>query len=85
MRKLAPLVFASLLATSQTGCLGSYSAFTSVHHWNEGATGSKPANSAIHFLLWVVPVYEIVLAGDFLIFNNIEFLSGHPVFSHTMP
>lgn len=83
MKKLAPLAIAAALATtsvSQTGCYGSYSAFNAVHHWNGGVTGSKVANSVIHFGLWVIPVYELAIVGDWLIFNNIEFLTGKRVF-----
>lgn len=83
MKKLAPLAIAAALAAtsvSQTGCYGSYSAFNAVHHWNGGATGSKVVNSVIHFGLWVIPVYELAIVGDWLIFNNIEFLTGKRVF-----
>ena len=80
MKRLAPLVLVAALATSQTGCYGSYSAFRSVHKWNGSATGNKVVNSLIHFGLWVVPVYELTIAGDWLIFNNIEFLTGKPMF-----
>jgi hypothetical protein len=74
-RLAALVVFAAL-----TGCYGSYSAFHAVHKWNGKATSSKVGNSAIHFLLWVVPVYELTLLGDFLIFNNVEFVTDEPVF-----
>lgn len=83
MHKLAPLALAAVLASA--GCLGSNSAFTSVHHWNGSATGSKVGNSLIHALLWIVPVYELTLAGDIIIFNNVEFLTGKPVFDQRQP
>jgi hypothetical protein len=76
--KLAPLLLASALVT--TGCYGSYGAFEAVHHWNGHATGNRVANSAIHLGLWILPVYELTLLGDFLIFNNVEFITGTPVF-----
>jgi hypothetical protein len=79
MKRLAPLVIASMLATS-AGCYGSYGAFHAVHKWNGHATNNNVANSAIHFGLWVLPVYPLALLGDFIIFNNIEFLTGNPVF-----
>lgn len=80
MKRLAPLLIVGALATSQAGCYGSYGAFNKVHKWNGGATGSKVTNSVIHFGLWVIPVYELCLLGDWLIFNNIEFITGTPVF-----
>lgn len=69
------ILLALTLATS-TGCYGSYAAFNHVHHWNGQVTNSKVANSLIHFGLWVIPVYELCLFGDFILFNNIEFISG---------
>ncbi len=52
-----------------------------LHAWNGTATGNKIANSAIHLGLWVVPVYELAIVADFLIFNNVEFITGTPVFT----
>jgi hypothetical protein len=80
MKKLAPMLLVAALASTQVACYGSYGAFHAVHRWNGTATGNKVANSVIHFGLWVLPVYELSLLGDFLIFNNIEFLTGSRVF-----
>jgi hypothetical protein len=81
MKKLfAPLILATAISAAAPGCYGSYGAFHKVHKWNGQATNNKIANSFIHFALWVVPVYEIILLGDFLIFNTIEFATGEPVF-----
>lgn len=56
-------------------------AFNTVHKWNGHATGNNIANSVIHFGFWfVLPVYELTILGDVLIFNNIEFITGNPVF-----
>ena len=73
------LVLLAALATAPA-CYGSYGAFNAVHRWNGHATDNKIANSAIHFGLWIVPVYELTILGDWLIFNNIEFITGNPVF-----
>ena len=80
MKRLAPLLMVTALAASQPACYGSYGAFNAVHRWNGKATGNKVANSAIHLGLWIVPLYELCLLGDFLIFNNIEFLTGERIF-----
>ena len=77
-RTLAPLVLA--LAIACAGCYGSYSAFNSLHKWNNTATSSKVGNSFIHFALWVIPAYPLFLLGDWLIFNNVEYFTGEPVF-----
>jgi hypothetical protein len=80
MKRLAPLALAATLAMSQAACLGSNSAFNAVHRWNGTATNSRPVNSLIHFALWVIPVYEVTLFGDVIIFNNVEYFTGKPVF-----
>jgi hypothetical protein len=79
VRTLASLAVAAALA-AQPACYGSYSAFHAVHRWNGHVTDNKIANSAIHFGLWVVPVYELTLFADFFVFNTVEFLTGNPVF-----
>jgi hypothetical protein len=80
MKRIAPLVVAAALATSQAGCYGSYGASRALHRWNANVTHSKVGNGIIHFGLYVIPVYPLAWLGDFFIFNNIEFLSGEPVF-----
>lgn len=80
MKRLAPLLVVAALAASQPACYGSYSASSKLHAWNGTATGNKIANSVIHFGLWVIPVYELAIAADWLIFNNVEFITGAPVF-----
>lgn len=77
MKRLTTLALVAALAT---GCYGSYGAFNAVHRWNGHATDNKIANSAIHLGFWIIPVYPLCLLGDFLIFNNVEFISGQPVF-----
>ena len=77
MKRFASLAVVAALAT---GCYGSYGAFNAVHTWNGHATSSRVTNSVIHFGLWILPVYELTFLGDFLIFNNIEFITGTPVF-----
>ena len=80
-RIFAPLVLSVVLAFALTGCYGSYTAHHALNRWNGHATNNKWANSAIHFGLWVVPVYPLAIAGDFFIFNTIEFFTGNRVFN----
>ena len=80
MKRLAPLALVTVLAATQPACYGSYGATKALNRWNGTVTGSNVANSVIHFGLWVIPVYPLAIAGDWLIFNNIEFLTGNPVF-----
>jgi hypothetical protein len=80
MKRLAPLALVAALATLPA-CYGSYSAFHAVHRWNGHATGNRIVNSLIHAGLVIVPVYLVVLVGDVLIFNNVEFVTEKPVFN----
>ncbi|MBP9085118.1 MAG: DUF3332 family protein [Kofleriaceae bacterium] len=73
---VALLATALATATTATGCFGSYGAFQKVHRWNGSVTSEKFSKSALHFALWIIPVYELAIAADWLIFNNIEFISG---------
>lgn len=72
------IIISSLLACSLlfTSCLGSYNAFNNLRAWNQGATDSKFLDNLIFWGLWIVPVYELFILGDTLIFNVIEFWSG---------
>ena len=79
VKLLAPLALVAALA-AQPACYASFSAFHAVHNWNGQVTHSKVANSVIHAGLWIVPVYELTLLGDLIIFNTVEFATGQPVF-----
>jgi hypothetical protein len=57
-------------------CYGSYGAFHKVHDWNGEVSDNKWIKSGVHLALWAIPVYELVLVGDFLIFNTIEHFTG---------
>lgn len=77
MKRLASLAVVAALAT---GCYGSFGAFHAVHNWNGHATGNRIANSFLHFGMWIIPVYELTILGDLIIFNNVEFATGTPMF-----
>ena len=64
------------LALLGTGCLGPNNAFNGMIHWNQRVTDNKFANEGIFLGLIIIPVYELMLIGDLLIFNSIEFWSG---------
>jgi hypothetical protein len=79
MTRLASFALLAALA-AQPACYGSYSASHALNRWNGHVTGSDVGNSAVHLLLWIVPVYELTFVGDFLVFNNIEFITKKRVF-----
>lgn len=80
MKRLAPLVLATALTAALPGCYGSYGATKALNRWNGTVSSDRIAQSAVHLGLWIIPVYPLAFVGDFLIFNNVEFLTGHPVF-----
>lgn len=75
MKKL-PIVLALVATLGVSGCIGQYNAFRTIQSWNTRATDNKWANSVINVAFWVVPVYPLALAGDFFVFNTVEFWSG---------
>ena len=79
-RTLPTLALAAVLSTTAAGCYGSYGAFHKVHAWNGTVASDKWARSAVHLGLWILPVYELAIVGDFLIFNTVEHLTGDKVF-----
>lgn len=78
------LIALSLAAAfSLTACYGSYSLSQKLYKWN-GTLGDKWLNSCVHFILWVIPVYEICIGlVDGLVLNTVEFWTGsNPVASN---
>ncbi len=76
MKKLPVLALTALLAASAAGCYGSYGAFHKVHTWNGTVASDTWVRSAVHLALWIVPVYELTLLGDFVVFNTVEQFTG---------
>lgn len=70
--KVAALFMAASLITSS--CVGSFSLFSKLAHWNKDATNSKFLNEII-FLL-ISPAYAVCSIVDVLVLNTIEFWSG---------
>lgn len=68
-------LIASLLSTGLTSCYGNFSLTKKLYNWN-GQVGGKFVNSGVMWLLFIVPVYEVVGAVDFLILNTIQFWTG---------
>lgn len=64
---------ATLLFSS---CLGSFQAVNNLKDWNFGISDSKFVNNLVFWGFVIIPVYEVFLLGDAIIFNVIEFWSG---------
>lgn len=76
MRKTKLIVLGLASSLLFSNCIGSFSAFKSIRDWNDGLTQNKFLDNLIFWGLWIVPAYELFLAGDLIIFNVIEFWSG---------
>jgi hypothetical protein len=88
-RRLRTLALSGLCALTVSaplaGCYGSFSLTKRLYRWN-GGLGSKFAESAVMWVLIIIPVYELSLLGDFVLFNLIEFWSGkNPVAGGPVP
>jgi len=58
-----------------SGCYGKFQLTKELYQWN-GSLGGRAANSAVMWIMMIVPVYAAVGAVDFFIFNTIEFWTG---------
>jgi hypothetical protein len=68
-------VLVSSAGLSVTGCYGHYALFNKVLKWN-GKMGNKWLGELVYLFFWILPVYEIRLFADWLIFNTLEFWTG---------
>ncbi len=74
--KKSLIALALAAAFTLTACYGSYSLTNKLYKWN-GTLGNKWLNSCVHFILWVIPVYEICMGlVDGLVLNTVEFWTG---------
>ena len=73
------LAVALLVASvpSLTGCYGPFRLSTKLHNWNGQVSNKKFVNELVFLGFCILPAYELCLLGDALIFNSIEFWSGH--------
>jgi len=71
-------VIALLLVASITGsgCMGSFLVTEKIFAWNKHATGDKFINTAIMWVLMILPIYEGAFVLDLAVLNTIEFWSG---------
>ena len=69
------IAFPSVLVT-QSGCFGSFNLTSKLYNWNDTAVNDRFVKSLLFLGLCIVPVYEICLLVDAVVFNLIEFWSG---------
>ena len=68
---------ALLLATAcmLSSCIGSFQLTNKVKDWNEGL-GDKFINEVVFLAFHIVPVYQICMFADGVVFNSVEFWTG---------
>lgn len=72
-RRLAAL--ALVIASASSGCYGSFAITQEVYKRNRRVDG-RAAREGVFIALILVPVYEVALLADMLVFNTIELISG---------
>ncbi len=65
-----------VLALSFTSCYGPFKLTNKLYDWN-GKVGDKVVNSLVFVGFVVIPVYEVSLFLDGIVFNTIEFWTGN--------
>lgn len=66
-----------LFSSTLTSCLGGFYAFNGLKDWNQSVTGNKFINNLIFWILYIIPVYQIFMFADLVIFNLLEFWTGN--------
>ena len=82
---ICALLCGSLMLSS---CIGSFGLFGTVREWTEGVTDSKFVNEQfngifgienqlLYLAMWIVPVYELSMLADGIVFITLEFWTGN--------
>ena len=70
------LLALALTAGLLSSCLGSNAAFNNIQDWNADMSESRWVVQGVSVVFWAVPIYEIALLADIILFNSIEFWGG---------
>ncbi|MBI2884655.1 MAG: DUF3332 family protein [Candidatus Omnitrophica bacterium] len=79
--RLAVGMAAALLVS---GCYGPFQLTKRLHSWN-GSVGDKWENEIVFLIMVIIPVYDIAVLGDALVFNTIEFWTGDNPMAKDVP
>jgi hypothetical protein len=74
--RTALLALVALLAGGSAGCYGRFALTRKLYNWNGQVTNNDFANSAIMWVLLIIPVYGVLGLVDFLVLNTIEVFTG---------
>ncbi|MDY3069978.1 MAG: DUF3332 domain-containing protein [Parabacteroides sp.] len=70
---IAATLSSSVLLSS---CIGPFALTNKLLSWNK-SVDNKFVNELIFFAFWIVPVYEVTIFFDAVLFNSIEFWGGN--------
>lgn len=79
-KNLKVLALTLSLCVLMSSCIGSFSLTNKLYRWNN-SMGDKFINELVFIGLTILPVYEIAVFADAVIFNSIEFWTGNKVIS----
>ena len=72
IRNSALMIAAAFMLSS---CIGSFQLTNKVKDWNE-SLGDKFINEVVFLAFHIVPIYEICMFADGVVFNSVEFWTG---------
>jgi hypothetical protein len=64
-----------IISLFQSGCFASFPLTSNIWEWNDSVDG-KFVNLLIFYAFVIIPVYELALLADIIVFNSIEFWTG---------
>jgi len=76
IRKVALSLLVAVFLMTNTGCFGSFSLTKKVYSFNE-SLGDKWIQSAVMWVMLIVPVYEVSGFIDLVFLNLLEFWTGN--------
>lgn len=76
MKKIIFTAAAASLLITQTGCLGGFNLSKNILEFNRGVSENRIVNNLVFYALLIIPVYEVSMFLDIVLFNLIEFWSG---------
>lgn len=77
MNKTLKSVAVVLLAASLlSGCMGKFALTGKIYAWNKKASPERWVNEGIFVAFLIVPVYNLALLADGIIFNSIQWWTG---------
>ena len=80
MKKAVFMAMAALtVAALSTGCIGKFRLTNNILAWNEGMHEEAWVQEVVFLGLHIVPVYQISIFADIILFNSIEFWTDKPI------